>query len=80
MSLEDNVMYAIKRVNELEKENKILKSAIGSVVELIDESVGVVGLHRNEDVAEWRELLEGGHLEEWLMEYSKAVDFLNDVK
>ncbi len=43
---------------------------------LIDESSGVVGLHRNGDEASWAELLEGGAAEEWLMSlaaYDKTV-------
>lgn len=33
---------------------------------LIADSDGVVGLHRNGDVAEWGELLRGGAYEDWL--------------
>jgi hypothetical protein len=48
-----------------------LAEAAGQVLTDIDDLVassqGVAGLHLNGDVADWRDILEGGVFEEWLM-------------
>ncbi|SDI28805.1 hypothetical protein SAMN04487867_104109 [Vreelandella titanicae] len=45
-----------------------------SINDLIRESQGVAGLHKNGDVAEWESLLEGGHFEGWLLCLSEKPD------
>ncbi len=68
----------LKKIDQLESENFTLKAAVTSVADLIDNSSGVSGLHANGGIgckfAEWDELLEGGHFEEWLIDFSKALD------
>jgi len=64
----------LKKIDQLESEVYTLKSAVISVSELIDNSAGVSGLHANGDMAVWGELLEGGSFEEWLIDFSKALD------
>lgn len=44
-----------------------LTGLVRSIDDLISESYGVAGLHRNGDVAPWSELTEGGRFEEWLL-------------
>lgn len=50
------------------------KKGLRAVQELIDESKGVAGLHLNGDVADWDELLAGGRFEEWLRDFSAALN------
>ena len=64
----------IKKIHQLESEVFTLNAAITSVSNLIANTNGVTGLHANSDVADWDELLEGGHYEEWLIDFSKALD------
>ncbi len=64
----------IKKIEQLESEVFTLNAAITSVSDLIANSSGVSGLHANGDVAGWDELLEGGDYEEWLIDFSKALD------
>lgn len=45
-----------------------------SINDLISESQGVAGLHKNGDIAEWESLLEGGHFEGWLLCLSDKPD------
>ena len=56
----------------LKADNEKLKLGIGSVSELISHSFGVAGLHLNGDLAPWKSLTDGGHLEKWLIDFSTA--------
>jgi hypothetical protein len=51
-----------------------LKAGIKSVMELIDDSGGVYGLHLNGDGASWDSLRTGGFFEEWLLDFDKAQE------
>lgn len=51
-----------------------LTRGLAAVESLISESEGVAGLHRNGDIAPWDELLEGGQFEDWLIDFSKALE------
>jgi hypothetical protein len=44
----------------------IAARVLSDLDDLIAESHGVYGLHRNGDPAPWEELTEGGQFEEWL--------------
>lgn len=59
------------KIYDLEQGLNALAAHVERITEaihaLIAESVGVVGLHMNGDVAEWEELLPGGRFEDWLM-------------
>lgn len=57
---------------ELREKNDLLKAGIGVVRELMDESIGVAGLHMNGDIATWDSLEEGGQFEEWLTGFNIA--------
>lgn len=61
-----------ERAERLEVENKVLRDGLLAVEELIGDSYGVVGLHRNGDTAKWDELRTGGRYEDWLLAYDKA--------
>lgn len=67
-SIQDNPAY----IEFIEAENERLKRGISCVRGLINDSVGVVGLHHNGDVAEWRELESGGEFECWLKDFNEA--------
>lgn len=45
-----------------------LVDLVRAILSLVSESEGVVGLHRNGDVAAWEDLLPGGRYETWLGE------------
>ena len=61
------------KLDEQAKEIEKLKGALNAVVDLIDNSTGVAGLHQNGEVAEWDSILAGGHFEEWLIDLSEAL-------
>ena len=65
-------------VKRLQRENTALRKGIVAVSDLIDDSTGVAGLHMNGDVAPWSTLLEGGHFESWLLDFSIACDIAFD--
>lgn len=72
----------LSELEHLQKENEKLKAAVNAVVDLIDSSTGVSGLHQNGDVADWDSILAGGHFEEWLIDLSEAInaDYANKLK
>ena len=50
------------------------QNGLKAVVDLINESEGVIGLHQNGDVASWDSLQTGGAFEDWLVDFDDAVD------
>uniref|UniRef100_A0A6H1Z8N2 Uncharacterized protein n=1 Tax=viral metagenome TaxID=1070528 RepID=A0A6H1Z8N2_9ZZZZ len=76
----DSALAAIlKRVEELEAQNAVMREAINAVAGLIDESRGVYGLHLDGDTSPWDELLAGGRFEEWLVDLSAAFALTPDT-
>ena len=61
-----------KERDELRVYSERLAAGIAAVRDLIDESKGVTGLHRNGDDAPWGDLLRWGWLEGWLLAFSDA--------
>ena len=57
-----------------ERQLIIIKDGLEAVRELINESMGVAGLHLNGDLATWGELEEGGWMEDWLLPFNTAED------
>ena len=57
---------------EAREEVRVLRLGLDAVAELIDESQGVTGLHRNGDIAPWAELRTGGRYEAWLADFDAA--------
>lgn len=57
-----------------------LEAGLLAVLDLIEESSGVDGLHRNGDIAEWDTLRTGGRFEEWLRDFDKAIDAMEARK
>lgn len=51
----------------------VLLDGLRAVLELIESSRGVVGLHLNGDEAPWEELRAGGRFESWLAAFDEAV-------
>jgi hypothetical protein len=79
----NNAAWIAERLNlaaKLEEENKILKTGIKAVRDLMDSSQGVAGLHLNGDVAPWEEISEGGQFEEHLLAFNEAEKLLGDRK
>jgi hypothetical protein len=61
--------------DELKKErdeNAVLKVGLLSVRQLMKDSYGVDGLHKNGEIAPWDELEQGGRFEEWLYAFNRA--------
>lgn len=53
------------------------QAGINAVLDLVSDSDGVYGLHRNGDPAPWTELMDGGRFEEWLNPVIDANDAFN---
>lgn len=60
------------------KEIQTLANGLLAVQELIQESCGVWGLHQNGKDEEWSELLNGGYHEVWLLDFSDAIELVNE--
>ena len=58
----------------LREENEKLRKGIKAVRDLINESNGVDGLHKNGEICPWHDLEEGGTFEEWLLDFNLAED------
>lgn len=70
-------LEVVNQVNStLLEQNKVLCQGIQAVRELIEASEGVSGLHLNGDIATWEDLLVGGYLEDWLVDFSEAEELL----
>jgi len=68
-----NMTAIIAHVEAQEAEIERLRAGLRAVSDLIDESHGVAGLHRNGDVAPWSDLRTGGKYEEWLVAFDDAL-------
>ena len=58
----------------MEKEITRLRKAHNAMVDLINSSQGVYGLHLNGEGAPWESLRTGGRFEEWLLDFDAALD------
>ena len=56
-----------------------LIDGIRAVQELMANSEGVCGLHRNGDIATWDELSSGGRFEGWLSAFDEAVEVADTI-
>ena len=52
----------------------LLEKGIHAVLDLIEHSDGVGGLHASNDFLAWAELRTGGQFEAWLEDFDKAVE------
>jgi hypothetical protein len=68
-----NIAAILAHVEAQEAEIERLRAGLQAVSDLIDESHGVAGLHRNGDVAPWGDLRTGGKYEEWLVSFDDAL-------
>ena len=59
-------------INDLCLKIDVLAGGIKAVRELMDDSLGVCGLHQNGDIARWEELQNEGEFGEWLLEFNNA--------
>lgn len=69
----ENIASILAHVEAQEAEIERLRAGLRAVSDLIDESHGVAGLHRNGDVAPWSDLRTGGKYEEWLVAFDDAL-------
>ena len=72
---------AIKAISEeatkrgrLEAEVERKDKALAAVLDLIEQSQGVYGLHLNGDGAPWETLRTGGQFEQWLIDFDEALE------
>ena len=68
--------FAQQLERELAEKTRLLaesRKGLNSVVDLINDSHGVTGLHLNGDVAQWEELRTGGRFEDWLIDFDAAI-------
>lgn len=68
-----NIAAILAHVDAQEAEIERLRAGLRAVSDLIDESHGVAGLHRNGDVAPWSDLRAGGKYEAWLVSFDDAL-------
>ena len=52
---------------------EIYKKGLQAVAGLIDNSLGIYGLHLNGDNSPWHELMPGGQFESWLSDFYEAL-------
>lgn len=76
--LGDKFRAAANEIENMSQENESMKQGLYCVADLIDNSNGVAGLHKNGDIAEWGELREGGRFEEWLIDFDVALEDISD--
>ena len=67
------VRRAIDEIAALRAETEPLRAAVKDVCELMVESCGVYGLHRNGAGAPWEEIRRGGEFENWLRNFDRVV-------
>jgi hypothetical protein len=74
LAAEEEVSWAkAQEADTLRARVAALEAGGRAVLQLINESRGVAGLHRNGDVATWDELRTGGRYEEWLVDFDAAL-------
>ena len=59
---------------KLEAEVALLRKAHNAILDLINSSQGVYGLHLNGDGAPWESLRTGGQFEAWLLDFDAALE------
>ena len=69
---EEQIATLTRQLGEEREACDALRSGCGHVLDLINESEGVAGLHRNGDVAEWDSLISG-NFSAWLSKFDAAV-------
>lgn len=67
------ICRAIAEITALRAETELLRAAVKDVCELMVESCGVYGLHRNGAGAPWEEIRRGGEFENWLRNFDRVV-------
>jgi len=73
-----NMSAILAHVEAQAAEIERLRAGLRAVSDLIDESHGVAGLHRNGAVAPWGDLRTGGRYEEWLVSFDDAMGCSNE--
>ena len=61
----------------LRRDAEVYKDGLLAVVNLIESSLGVYGLHLNGELAPWDTLRTGGGYEDWLQSLDAAVDAID---
>jgi hypothetical protein len=59
---------------KLKRRTEVYETGLRDVLDLIGQSHGVDGLHKNGDIATWSELRAGGKFESWLSAFDAAVE------
>jgi len=62
----------MKNLQEEKNRSCALRRGIKAVRDLINESAGIDGLHKNGEICPWHDLEEGGTFEEWLLDFNLA--------
>lgn len=65
------------RLAASEKARDGMRKGIIAVEELMRNSMGVVGLHKSGEIAEWAELATGGRYEDWLAPLDEAIKIMD---
>lgn len=71
----------MKLENEsLRRDAEVYKNGLLAVVNLIESSLGVYGLHLNGELAPWDTLRTDGGYEDWLQSLDAAVDVIDKAR
>lgn len=79
VSIEQSNCRLVEKTELAKTQERIatLEKGIRAVMDLINDSQGVAGLHRNGDVADWSNLRSGGSFEDLLLDFDDACDILD---
>tara|TARA_S200002703_G_scaffold3311_1_gene4809 strand:+ start:2781 stop:3050 length:270 start_codon:yes stop_codon:yes gene_type:complete len=78
---EINIPRLVSLLPEATKNELLEKLILGmrAVEDTMCESSGIYGLHKNGDVAEWCELMNGGKFCEWLEPFNDGIIRIDEV-
>lgn len=76
----DEAEFMMLAWNNHDKLVGALAELTAAVIDLIESSDGVAGLHLNGDLAPWNELTEGGRFDSWLCSLAEAERTLAALK
>jgi hypothetical protein len=77
--MRDRLAAKDAEIAKLKRRTEVYAAGLRDVLDLISQSHGVNGLHKNGDVATWSELRAGGKFESWLSAFDAAVEEMGNV-
>lgn len=75
-----DLLHSMERYEANERKLRTLANGIAAVATVIEDSMAVIGLHKNGDLAYWEELRTGGEFESWLVDFDQALELLAAIE